>query len=55
MLKGELKKAYKKGLADALRIISDGEGWEESRDYYARIMKLPTIYDKFEANKSSRK
>ena len=40
------EKGFKEGTKHALTVISEGEGWEESRDNYARKMKIPTIYGK---------
>ena len=41
-----LEKAIEETKRLTLDVIADGEGWEDSRDYYAEILGVPLKYKK---------
>ena len=45
-VKDFLDSAIEKAVKQALDMIAENEGWEESRDFYAKKLGLKTIYIK---------
>lgn len=45
ILKSEKQKSFEEGKLQALELISQDNGWEQSRDYYAEKLELSLKYE----------